>query len=101
MSISEWLILVQFLRKPTEISRNLRKVLFWHGRNYWIRKRILCPYRDRSGLRGWWGDPWGFESPLRHQAKFAGAQRTWAPFLFRLVLCGTRTGEGADEQEEK
>ena len=28
------------------------------------------------------------ESPLRHQSKFAGAQRTWAPFPFRLVLLG-------------
>jgi hypothetical protein len=50
-------------------------------------------------LRGWWGNPWGFESPLLHQSKLSGAQGSWAPFLFRLVVCGTRTGEGADEPE--
>ena len=39
-----------------------------------------------------WGNLWGFESPLRHQSKSAGAQRIWEPFLFRLVLCGDSNG---------
>jgi hypothetical protein len=42
---------------------------------YEVRRYCSCsPIKCRSGgtgrhaiLRGWWGNPWGFESPLRHQ----------------------------------
>ena len=41
----------------------------------------LKPLQCRSGgtgrhaiLRGWWGNPWGFESPLRHQMLNGGSQ---------------------------
>ena len=52
---------------------------------------------DRQGLlhilvhsprRGWWGNPWGFESPLRHHSKpMRHSAKSWGPFKFRMVLC--------------
>jgi len=40
------------------------------------------PPSNNCFLKGWWGNPWGFESPLRHQMKSEGARRNpSAPFF--------------------
>ena len=33
-----------------------------------------------------WGNPWGFESPLRHQCKWGGSERPPSPPLVRKRL---------------
>ena len=64
--VPECLFYVQFPGKPTEISLNLPNVSCWHVCNYTISKMIRVIPGGWGCLRGWWGDPWRFEFPLRH-----------------------------------
>jgi len=46
-------------------------------------------------LRGWWGNPWGFEFPLRHQMQNHGvADASVAPFLFVWAFAGRKLAGG-------
>src|SRR4030065_130862 len=68
---------------PASIFRIVAKILLQDK----MKVFLITQERPRR-----WGELWGLESPLRHQSKAAGAQRSCEPFLFRLVLCGDSNG---------
>src|SRR3990172_9052989 len=54
---------IQNLPKPTGCVILARLQLFDKKKD----SRLLL---EGNGLRRWWGNPWGFESPLRHHANY-------------------------------
>ena len=56
-------------------------------------------------MRGWWGNPWGFESPLRHhdETRRSLGEILGSFFVSSQAEGGTRTGEGrrANSEEER
>ena len=54
-------------------------------------------------MRGWWGDPWGFESPLRHHSILIEAlsDKLSAFLVSNGALRGLEPALGADRKGRK